>query len=236
MTNDAHDAPDFARLSKPQMRMLRNADRGADIDVQVGANVQRYRSALGLSQADLAAALSKGGELIHQQTIQKIEKGSRPLKYSEAIRICDVLGVSPRSLAEGDKETEVAAQFMQLDTALGHMKDQLLELAQRLAPLLVEQAVLIAEARDQSDQPRYYAFGMDRAFEWINYLWEQELADALWREVGQNELTVESGIAAKATYSETLQELAGGHVDYNRWFDEQYGQLEKKAVVDRAKA
>lgn len=63
-------------------------------DELVGANIRRYRDALGLSQTDLSERLTRPGEPFHQQTVQKIEKGTRPLRLSEAARIAEVLGVS----------------------------------------------------------------------------------------------------------------------------------------------
>lgn len=56
----------------------------------VGANIRKAREALGLSQAQVAKHVGLG---FQQQTIVKIEKGDRPLRLSEAVRVAKVLGV-----------------------------------------------------------------------------------------------------------------------------------------------
>jgi transcriptional regulator with XRE-family HTH domain len=96
---------------------------GFELDEVVGANVQRYRTAKEMSQAELAAGMSReGGEHIHQQTIQKIEKGTRPLKYAEAVVLCRVLGMELDDLAHGDANAAdasfVSAELLELEMVI----------------------------------------------------------------------------------------------------------------------
>lgn len=65
-----------------------------DADKVIGENVQRFRTAKGLSQAQLAEALN-----VAQQTILKIEKGTRPLRYTEAAAIAQTLDIPLDALA-----------------------------------------------------------------------------------------------------------------------------------------
>jgi transcriptional regulator with XRE-family HTH domain len=58
-----------------------------------GRTVQRFRKAVGMSQTDLAQALTERGASFQQQTVLKVEKGSRPLKLDEAALIADILTV-----------------------------------------------------------------------------------------------------------------------------------------------
>lgn len=72
-----------------------------DFDVKVGKNVRACREAAGMSQTDLAEALSRAtGEPMYQQTVLKIEKGTRPLKFAEAQHIANVFKVPVTALTE----------------------------------------------------------------------------------------------------------------------------------------
>lgn len=76
--------------------------RRVEAHERIGANVRRLREAAGLTQAELATALSEeGGAAFYPQTITKIEAGRRALKFSEGLAIARVLGVTPASLDEG---------------------------------------------------------------------------------------------------------------------------------------
>lgn len=65
-------------------------------DDEVGSAIRRLRELNGLTQADLAVALSSAGfDGIYPQTITKIEAGQRAVKYVEALAIADILHVAP---------------------------------------------------------------------------------------------------------------------------------------------
>lgn len=66
---------------------MTSRDESTDFNKAVGRNVQELRKAAGISQATLAERLSEHGYQFRQQTILKIEKGSRPLKLDEAVAI-----------------------------------------------------------------------------------------------------------------------------------------------------
>lgn len=124
-----------------------------DFDKTVGANVRRYRMARGLSQAELADILSKqAGERIHQQTIQKIEKGSRPLKYSEAVQLSSVLQIPLYELRAGESEASASAFLVACISELSKRNAETTELAQKLADdLLVLARALSLVASDNAD-------------------------------------------------------------------------------------
>ena len=69
-----------------------------EFDRVIAANVRRFRTAAGMTQAQLADALEPQGFSFQQQTILKIEKGDRPLKFTEALAISHVLGIPPGAL------------------------------------------------------------------------------------------------------------------------------------------
>jgi transcriptional regulator with XRE-family HTH domain len=63
-------------------------------DKAIGERIQKLRKARDLSQAELAESVERLlGSPFHQQTILKIEKGARSLKYVEAMQFARVLGV-----------------------------------------------------------------------------------------------------------------------------------------------
>jgi transcriptional regulator with XRE-family HTH domain len=88
----------------------------SDFNRRVGANVQQFRKAAGMAQADLANRLSARGLPFQQPTVLKVEKGVRPLKAEEVAAIADVLGVGVALLLD-DPEAKTTAALAQLHTA-----------------------------------------------------------------------------------------------------------------------
>jgi transcriptional regulator with XRE-family HTH domain len=80
-----------------------------DFNQRVGANLQLHRKAKGYSQSDLAGLLEQRGLPFQQQTILKIEKGSRPLRLEEASVIADTLGIDLGALTEQFTNEAIAA-------------------------------------------------------------------------------------------------------------------------------
>jgi len=74
------------------------------VDELVGANIRQLRIAAGLSQGQLA---SKLGESYRQQTLLKIEKGSRPLRLTEAAVLAQVLDTTVDALLNPPADTAV---------------------------------------------------------------------------------------------------------------------------------
>lgn len=116
----------------------------AELERVIGANVRRYRTARGLSQADLATALSAQGEQVHQQTIQKIEKGTRPLKFAEALRIAEALDISVAELTFGDRWADFNAQQLKNLSTVQNLAEELDDVAEQLARTLVQIALDVA--------------------------------------------------------------------------------------------
>lgn len=79
-----------------------------DEDEVIGANVRRYRTDRGITQAKFAMALmSNGIDGMYPQTIQKIERGQRPLRFFEGLVAARVLDVKPEALYDLDPEADV---------------------------------------------------------------------------------------------------------------------------------
>jgi transcriptional regulator with XRE-family HTH domain len=95
-----------------------------DFNERVGANLQRFRQESGMSQSDLAHELASRGLPAQQQTILKIEKGARPLRFEEAAAIGEILGISTEVLL-ADQSPETNA----LEAASGQLRNALAVLA-----------------------------------------------------------------------------------------------------------
>lgn len=66
----------------------------SDVDREIGRNIRRVREDAGISQAELAKRLNDlGATGFYPQTITKIEKGDRALKFSEAVTVAGALNV-----------------------------------------------------------------------------------------------------------------------------------------------
>jgi transcriptional regulator with XRE-family HTH domain len=82
------------------VKQAEDTEAGSEADRLIGANVQQFRNAKKMSQAQLAEAMSeKTGQQVAQQTILKIEKGTRPLRYSEAVGLAAALDIPLTALA-----------------------------------------------------------------------------------------------------------------------------------------
>lgn len=83
-------------------------DNSGDLNQLIGANLQLLRKDSGLSQSDLAERLTERGVPFRQQTVLKIEKGSRPLRVDEAAIIAEVLDLSVDDLLRPHDERTLA--------------------------------------------------------------------------------------------------------------------------------
>lgn len=145
-------------------------------DETVGTNIAQRRATAGMSQTDLAEALSRTtGERIHQQTILKIEKGTRPLKFSEAQRIADVFHVPVTALLTDQSLGDTQLSGKVISAMLS--RRELHNLVPKMAEALVQLAVAVGadKARDPADQasPSLTAQAQtELATQWGDYLSE----------------------------------------------------------------
>src|ERR1700720_1898610 len=70
-----------------------------------------------MSQTELARQLSGRGLPFHQQTVQRIEKGERPLRLNEALEIAEILGSDPADMAR-----PVTSDEQELQHAIGEVQ------------------------------------------------------------------------------------------------------------------
>jgi transcriptional regulator with XRE-family HTH domain len=194
----------------------------------VGSNVRAYRTARGMSQAELASAISDDGEHIHQQTIQKIEKGARPLKYTEALRICRALTVPVAALSEGPKHAATTTALLKRVGGLSDMAGELHQFARRLAPSLVDLAYAVGLVRvaDQEDQPALFVFENAQSF--LEYNWGKDLNRYLLDSIRIHPDLAELNPDLEApTYAEVLKRVS--ELDLRPW---QPGEIDPAASDD----
>ena len=80
------------------------------------ARMKELRTAK-MSQTELARQLSDRGLQFHQQTVQRIEKGERPLRLNEALEIAEILGSDP-----ADMTRPMTSDEQELQHAIGEVQ------------------------------------------------------------------------------------------------------------------
>jgi transcriptional regulator with XRE-family HTH domain len=94
---------------------------------------------------NLATRLADYGLPLPQQTIVRIEQGSRPLKLEEALAVAEILGVSVNSLAQKFDDEKVAAAAAQIQRS-------------NIIIARTEQGIVDIRERAQRDEKDAYAF------------------------------------------------------------------------------
>lgn len=61
-------------------------------------NMKRRRDLLGMNQTELARRMKAAGYPFHQQTVQRVEAGERPIRLDEAYAVAEILGSSVDSM------------------------------------------------------------------------------------------------------------------------------------------
>lgn len=109
------------------------ADKPARDDLRFARNMVAHREASGMSQKDLVEQLhSQGWTSVYQNTISRIEKGERPVRYGEALAIARAFGVSVEKFTLTPTESRLA---IELATA----RQKYIQWATRLANLRAEE-------------------------------------------------------------------------------------------------
>jgi transcriptional regulator with XRE-family HTH domain len=120
---------------------------------RVGANVQRFRKAADMSQAELAHQLTERGFSFQQPTVLKVEKGTRPLKVDELAAVAEVLRISPGSLFEqADERLAPLDQLRAADAAIARCsreRERHSQEIERLNAEIAENKRLRQEAAEQ---------------------------------------------------------------------------------------
>lgn len=105
------------------------AAKGGSWELFFVENMRRLRESSGMTQTDLAKKLRARGLPFHQQTIQRVENGDRPLRLNEAFAICEEFGV--------DLDTMVSHSITDAEEVSVHIQ-QLSEIGTNTAYALAE--------------------------------------------------------------------------------------------------
>ena len=65
-----------------------------------GARVRELRTRRDMHQAVLALAMRRSGFRWHQQTVARVEAGSRPVRLNEATALAEIFGVPLETFSE----------------------------------------------------------------------------------------------------------------------------------------
>lgn len=123
-------------------------------DEVAGAAIATYRAFAGMSQSELARKLDERGVSMAQQTVAKIEAGTRPLKLTEAAEIAEELGVTVADLLN---PTDLIASR----ELLKHSENSILEALSKLSAAVWEyenarvQAAAMVARGDLSPDARF---------------------------------------------------------------------------------
>lgn len=129
------------------------------MNAAIGERLQQERTRLGRTQAQLAVELERAGVPLAQQTIAKIESGTRPLKLAEAQAIATVLGVDVQSLVPGGDLGEKLYQLESLISAVYEARDRQLvaNVAANDAIKALRSMVKTISVADYGDRPGEFA-------------------------------------------------------------------------------
>lgn len=126
----------------------------------LAAQARAYREKLGLTQDEIAAAMTARGHRMRQSTVAKIEAAQRPVRVNEAVALAAVLHADLPALLAGpaqqdrqdalaaarDEERELAGQLRQAERRLEE---------HRQAHAAAEYAVADSAARLEAIQARH---------------------------------------------------------------------------------
>jgi transcriptional regulator with XRE-family HTH domain len=90
-------------------------DRYEEWERRFGDKVRQWRRARNWSQDDLVERLRDHGFEMHQTTVAKIERGTRPLRVAEAMALASILGVPPLAVfhGPGPEDQPESMEFLQ---------------------------------------------------------------------------------------------------------------------------
>lgn len=123
-------------------------DQAPDRLAVVRWNIARYRKAAGVSQADIAEKMTERGIKWFAQTVQKVENGSRTLRFDEAAALADCLGVEMWELLDDPAEVTLEGIAERFATA----RDQLREATRTYLHAQEQAAVMIDKLGDMGHE------------------------------------------------------------------------------------
>ena len=116
-----------------------------------GDNVRHWRRERNWSQEDLADKLRSEGIDLHQTSVAKIERGTRPLRVAEAAAIATIFRVPPLAVFLGSPQTEARSPINQLNdmiaSAQNLLNDMKADMSRSAGRYVEQEAHVLALAR-----------------------------------------------------------------------------------------
>lgn len=134
----------------------------------------RLRRERGLTQTDLARRLAVWGLPFHQQTVQRVENGQRPVRLNEAKLIARELDVdldtmTSTATANGRAMLQAVDEARRgASTFSNNLNEELADLANSTAQLIL----LVGELLDQLDTDSAIDPALAYGFRWANHFWD----------------------------------------------------------------
>ncbi|MBF6298031.1 helix-turn-helix transcriptional regulator [Nocardia amamiensis] len=97
-----------------------------------GGRVRQWRKARSWSQEDLAAKLNDFGFEMHQTTVAKIERGTRPLRVAEAVALAQIFGVPALSVFYGPGPEEEPMSMSSMRELMDNYEESINDAEERL--------------------------------------------------------------------------------------------------------
>lgn len=116
----------------PTRRTVCGMSYEEELNKAIGERLQLVRTRAGLTQGELVRKLELLGITLAQQTIAKIEAGSRPLKLAEGEAVATVLGVALDDLVPSGEHSD---EVYELRAGFNHFFDHVNRLSLQLSDL-----------------------------------------------------------------------------------------------------
>jgi transcriptional regulator with XRE-family HTH domain len=113
-----------------------------------GDKVRQWRRARNWSQDDLASLLRRQGFDMHQTTVAKIERGTRPLRVAEAAAIANIFRTPPLAVFMGPPPEKMPWSMQQLHETIEMAEKHLAQMKEDMessAKRYIEQQALVFE-------------------------------------------------------------------------------------------
>jgi transcriptional regulator with XRE-family HTH domain len=122
-----------------------------DWEKSFGDNVRHWRRERNWSQEDLADKLRSEGIDLHQTSVAKIERGTRPLRVAEAAAIATIFRVPPLAVFLGSPQMEARSPIDQLNdmiaSAQNLLNDMKADMSRSAGRYVEQEAHVLALAR-----------------------------------------------------------------------------------------
>lgn len=114
-----------------------SVDNRSEMDAQIGQTLVELRDCM--SQQNLANAMRERGHKWSQGTVWKVEQGERPLRYTEALDLGEILGIDSRRLVDGSLAVKAERHYRRFHS---QARSAVLKIEEGVRELLQAQAAL----------------------------------------------------------------------------------------------